>query len=353
MAEPDRTEALWAIINDRGGVRFDEFLDLVLYDPRFGFYANEGRSGRRGAFITSPTVGGLFGRCVASYLDELWDRAGRPKHWSFVDLGAGTGALARSVIAAAPRCGGVLNVHLVERSDRQRTDAQDLVRWAGERGVDVSISSDGSGYPPASVAGLVLGNYLLDNLAWNVRTGTGADANELWVLGDRSLSWKPPALPADGHSGFSEPFPDQRRASSMVAEWLERIDTGAVVFIDYGTRTTAELLGRDGWLRTYRDHEVGTDPLEQIGYRDITADVAFDQLPSGASLCTQSEAMEAWGIVGLVDAARVAVDRLASVGNLEWARARSVLTEAAALTDPHGLGGFLVASWEIGALYEG
>ena len=57
-----------------------------------------GSAGRRGDFITSPEVGPLFGVVIARYLDAEWERIGRPDPFTVVDVGAGPGTLARSVL---------------------------------------------------------------------------------------------------------------------------------------------------------------------------------------------------------------------------------------------------------------
>jgi SAM-dependent MidA family methyltransferase len=114
---------------------------------------------------------------------------------------------------------------------------------------------------------------------------------------------------------------------------------------DYGTRTTGELVGRT-WLRTYRDHGTGFDPLRNPGQYDITADIAFDQLAPDR-LSTQAEWLRRYGIDDLVAAARATWHERAAIGDLEALKARSRVTEADALMDPEGPGGFLVAEWSV------
>src|SRR5215213_9313391 len=95
-------------------------MDLALYDPAHGFYATGGGAGRRGDFLTSPEVGPLFGAVVARALDAWWDDLGRPDPFLVVEAGAGTGTLARDVLAAGPACGPALRYVLVERSESLR-----------------------------------------------------------------------------------------------------------------------------------------------------------------------------------------------------------------------------------------
>ena len=351
MAETSsRSDRIWARVADAGPLRFDEFLDLALYDPDLGFYATHGRSGRGGGdFITSPSIGGLFGRCLAAFVDAEWDRLGQPADFTVVDVGAGVGALTRSLIAAVPRCLEVTRFVLVEISASQRMAHDELIEWAAKRGGSVESLASGDRFDATPIYGVVIGNELLDNLGVRVVAGTSAGGLvEAYVSRTRQMEWQSTELarphgasvPADG-----VPFPVHERGATEIDRWVSRVAGGSVVMIDYGAETTAEIALRDGWLRTYAAHSVGTDPFESIGERDITVDVAFDQLPPPTSLQHQADSLRDWGLDHLVEQAKEQVDMLAASGGLDWIRARSVVSEASALTDPAGLGGFWVAIW--------
>src|SRR5690606_22880206 len=105
------------------------------------------------------------------------------------------------------------------------------------------------------------------------------------------------------------------------------------------------------WLRTYRGHERGGDPLDRPGSPDGTREVAGDQLtrwrPPAADR-SQADWLPAHGLDALVDAARATWHERAHLGDLEAMKARSRVNEAAALTDPDGLGAFRVLEWEVG-----
>ena len=94
-------------------------MNISLYGEN-GFYSVAGRAGRRGDFITSPEVGQLYGTVLARSLDEWWGELGEPEEFTVVDVGAGPGTLARSIIAAAPRCSNALRYVAVEVSAAQR-----------------------------------------------------------------------------------------------------------------------------------------------------------------------------------------------------------------------------------------
>src|SRR5439155_5821053 len=104
------------------------------------------------------------------------------------------------------------------------------------------------------------------------------------------------------------------------------------------------------WVRTYRGHGAGGDPFADPGDQDITCEVAVDQLARIAaprSDRSQAEFLRAHGIDQLVDAARRAWEAAAAHPDLAALAARSRVAEAAALTDPTGLGSFRVMEWTV------
>ena len=99
------------------------------------------------------------------------------------------------------------------------------------------------------------------------------------------------------------------------------------------------------WLRTYAGHERGGHYLAEPGSQDITCEVPLDQLPAPDALRTQAQWLELHGITALVDEGRRHWEEHASAPDLTALRMRSRISEAEALTDPSGLGAFLVAEW--------
>ncbi|MEZ5178060.1 MAG: hypothetical protein R2746_07215, partial [Acidimicrobiales bacterium] len=102
-----------------GPIGFADYQAQALYAPGLGFYTSGGGAGRRRDFLTSPEVGPLFGAVLARALDAWWDELGRPDPFPVVDAGAGPGTLARSVLAAEPRCTPALRLVLVEVGEAQ------------------------------------------------------------------------------------------------------------------------------------------------------------------------------------------------------------------------------------------
>lgn len=354
------------------GVPFSEFMDGALYDPVTGFYAVEGRAGRRGDFLTSPEVGPLFGALVAERLDREWDRLGRPDPFVVVDAGAGPGTLARTIALASPRCAPALRYVLVEASASQRRrHAEHLDGWLGEvdaEGLDRFVTATaiatatGSGprfasstVLPVDVDGVIVANELLDNLPFDIVRRTPEGAEMLTVVdGGPTTGSVPVELPDEVDALLTRVpmgtwVPWQHRARRWVADALASLRRGTVIVLDYGGTTDA-LAARPetGWLRTYVAHERGADPFSDPGSRDITVDLDIDQVSLDHPpdlVTTQREWLESLGIDALVDEGRRLWRERVTAPDLVALRGRSRVGEAEALCDRSGLGAHLVLEW--------
>lgn len=358
-----------AEIERRGPIPFEEVVEAALYDPDGGFYATGGRAGRRGDFLTSPEVGPLFGAVVAAALDRWWDDAGRPSWFAVVEAGAGPGTLARTILAAEPECAPALRYVLVERSAAQRAGhSQHLAledpaaAFASPPEIDDDHGGDRAAPPSGPIVVsvpdlprlpgpvVVLANELLDNLPVGLaeRTAVGWAEVRVGLDGEQLVEVLVPtsdvALP-EVPVGARVPVP---RAA---AEWVRDARSlagpaGRVVVIDYAA-TTADLGARPWteWVRTYRQHARGGPPLDALGTQDITCEVAYDQIDPSAAVSTQADWLRRHGIDELVAEGRAIWRERAAIGDLAAVRARSRVTEADALLDPAGLGGFLVLEW--------
>ncbi|HEV3402392.1 MAG TPA: SAM-dependent methyltransferase [Acidimicrobiales bacterium] len=359
-----------------GPLPFDEVVDLALYHAEHGFYASARGAGRERDFVTSPELGRLFGAVVAHALDEWWAELRRPDPFVVTEAGAGAGTLAAAVLAAAPECAGALRYVMVEQSARLR--AEQAVRLSlepasfvlGPSGSDDSDPGSrpqvGSGplltalseLPTGPFEGVVLANELLDNVPFALLHHTEGVWHEVRVGLDLGEVLVPaaPALAAQA-GGLVPDVPDeariplQRRAGAWLRAALGCLRRGRVVVVDYAD-TTPNMARRPWteWVRTYRAHGRGGHPLADLGRQDVTCEVATDQLarvrpPVGDR--TQAEFLTAHGLDALVDAARQAWDAGAASGDLAALAARSRVTEAAALTDPAGLGAFRVLEWQV------
>jgi SAM-dependent MidA family methyltransferase len=352
-------------------------MDVALYDLEDGFFARGRGAGRSGRdFVTAPEIGPLFGACVARALDRWWRAAGAPDPFLVVEPGAGVGRLAREVLRAQPDCLRALRYVLVERSPALRADQRNLLQLEPadealgpftQRAVDDElrpVSSAGPVFasvetlPEMPVDTMVFANELLDNLPVGIAHWDGSRWQEVRVAmdGDRFVEILVPAAEVDAaqltqtvgqsdlHVGTRLPIP---RGLDM---WLEEcgraLHNGVVVLIDYIVDIGVAVSRSPEWLRTFRQHERGDDPLRDPGSQDITADIVRSQLERAARTAgfqlVEDQTQAAWlhdlGLEALVESGRRTWQAGAHRGDLHAIAGRSLGNEAAALTDPAGLG---------------
>ena len=374
---------------------FDQWMEQALYHPRHGFYSSGGQAGRRGKdFLTSPEVGPLFGAVLAKAIDGCWNELGQPDPFIVAEAGAGRGALAASVLRAKPACLDALRYVMVERSELLRSQQQETLKGViseeivvSEEGVisekadtggataekafaensDSKIfslarlqrsvpNSDLSGSEPVIPFGMVIANELLDNLPFRILERTASGWKEVLVSPQQdfvhteiSTSCSELAATLAPNAPIGARIPLQEQAQAWVRQACELIGRGRVIVFDYGA-ATAELAERGGWLRTYAKHGKGASPLACPGQQDITSDVAFDQLPPPASIRTQADFLQDWGIQTLVAEGQQEWQRQAANPATEALIARSRSTEARTLCDPTAFGSYKAAQWIAGKI---
>jgi SAM-dependent MidA family methyltransferase len=339
---PSAADEISAAIAAAGGaIPFSEYMQLALYGQG-GFYTIGGRAGRRGGdFITSPEVGPLFGTVIARALDAWWKELGSPSRFDVVECGAGPGTLARSILAAQPKCSDAMHYVAVEISASQRA--------LHPKGVESRET-----VPDGPITGVVLANELLDNLPFRlfVFDGSWMEAFVSQATGGQfvevlhTLDVVPSCLPHTAPHGSRAPIQDA--AASWVRNSLSKINQGRLLLFDYCSSSTADiaLTPWREWLRTYRDQSRGTHYLTEPGLQDITTQVMLDQLPTGFSTSTQADFLAQWGIDELVSEGNVYWESMKHAPDVAAMKMRSRSNEAISLTDSSGLGMFNALCWQ-------
>ena len=371
-------ERLREQIHREGPIPFDRFMAAALYDEAGGFFSQGHGPGRAGRdFVTSPETGSLFGFLMARALDRWWERLEQPDPFVVIDAGAGTGRLAADVLRATPACAPALRYVLVEASARLREEQRErLPIEPADRVLGPAAPGDVGDAPmavtgvgpivtsidelPAGIEhGVLIANELLDNLPVRVVEWTGTRWDEIRV-GSEDEIFVEIAVPAPAElataaetvragvtvaAGARLPVPTG--TAGWVADVAAMLHRGALVVIDYAADAAGLVArGPHNWLRTYRAHERGGAPLVQPGEQDVTCDVPIEHLltvadRSGFGLeehTNQREWLQALGVDAIADAAAAATRAEPARTDLAALVARSHVSEAAALTDPDGLG---------------
>ncbi len=267
------------IASGGGWLGFERYMELALYAPGLGYYARDDRqfgvSARSGSdFVTAPELSPLFGRALARQIGQALEATGTREVWEF---GAGSGALAAQLLGElGERIDRYVIVDLsgVLR-ERQRTVLTERVpQWAAR-----AVWLDAL---PPTFEGVVVGNEVLDAMPVALLHFDGREWHERGValhegrfaFADRATDLRPP-LPGNAVPGTVTELP--RHAEGFVRTLAQRLVRGAAFFIDYGF-PEAEYhhpQRSGGTLMCHRAHRMDTDPLQDVGEKDITAHVDF------------------------------------------------------------------------------
>lgn len=307
-------------IRKEGPISFHDFMASALYDPVHGYYAKGPRIGPEGDFSTSVRFP-AFRDAIVRLVEHAWDALGKPADFRVVELGAGTGQLARHVTSAwrARHAGASLAYHTVDASPGLRARQSEI------EGVTAHAAMDALDAAP----GIVIGNEVLDALPVRRVVGSGDERaplleihvdldaatgrfrDRLRPLSDASIAARLASLgvaPARGQIMDVAPALD-----AFVGDAARLVTRGFLVLIDYGDvapRLYAPT-NPNGTLAAYRDQGRHHDPYARVGAQDLTADVDFTTVANAAEeagletlgLITQQAFLESLGIdeLGLPD----------------------------------------------------
>ena len=99
MPENPLESLIFEEVRTQGPMTFARFMELALYHEPWGYYSSgPERIGAGGDFYTSPVAHPAFGALLTVQLAGMWEMMGKPSPFHVVELGAGTGVMARDII---------------------------------------------------------------------------------------------------------------------------------------------------------------------------------------------------------------------------------------------------------------
>ena len=318
-----------AVVREGGWLPFDRFMAMALYAPGLGYYAHGSRKfglmPQSGSdFVTAPELSPLFGRALARQVQQALRACDASEVWEF---GAGSGALAEQLLEALGD--EVTRYTIVDLSGSLRERQRErLARF----GVKVQWIDS----LPDAFSGVVVGNEVLDAMPVQLLHFDGSQWFERGVVAQgEGFAWadRPSALQPPHEGPFlpgsvTEIHP---QAEAFIATLADRLQRGAAFFIDYGF-PEAEYYHpqrHGGTLMCHRAHVADTDPLVQVGEKDITAHVNF----TGIALAAQDAGFE---VIGYTSQARFLLN-CGLTGLLEGADLPTV-AHAQKLVNEHEMG---------------
>jgi len=112
------------ILKEKKSIPLDQFINISLYDKKFGYYMKKNPFGKDGDFITSPLISNLFGEMLAIWCVAFWEHMGKPRKILLVELGPGDGTLCKDLLKTFRQFKNFYNsleINLLEISDKLKT----------------------------------------------------------------------------------------------------------------------------------------------------------------------------------------------------------------------------------------
>lgn len=254
-------------IETTGPLTVAEFMELALYDPVDGYYANKTPIGRNGDYITAPEMTQAFGEVIAIWLIDLWQQAGRPTPFHLLEMGPGRGTLMADILRTFTALKIPLpQVHLVEISPLLR-ELQKTVLSPFPTSIlwhhDLAMLPQDQGFC------LMVANEFWDALPIQQFIKT----EEEWVerrigIEDNQLTFLP-----KGPMPIRESCPTMPSLVAPIAHHLKACQ-GVALFLDYGY-DQPDVVGDT--LQALFRHKPQS-PLVNIGQADLTHHVDFYRL---------------------------------------------------------------------------
>lgn len=317
------TEIIKSGIRDKGRLNFEEFMELALYHPEYGYYTSgRERIGREGDFYTSPFVHSAFGRTLAGFITKAWETINAPQN-GVIEMGAGKGLLASDILDSVkedrPDLYEEAEYLIVERNPHSRQQAEQALK--NHKG-KIRFLNTLDELDPNSFCGVVVSNELVDSFPFRRAIWTEGKLREIYVtLGNDEFIEVTGDPSTDRLTNYFDSYElsfnegQQVEINLRAKEWIQNVGAilkkGLVLTIDYG-HLVAELFSPERMRGTYKcmhEHQINESPYTDIGGQDITCHVDFSNLiRAGNSVgldevkyTTQGQFLIDWGILELME----------------------------------------------------
>lgn len=285
-------------IRKEGPITFESFMQESLYGPQGFFASGRAEFGGRpfeGKVVTDPSKTPIYGQLIGTNLYDFWLMLGKPSTMDVVEMGAGTGEMARDILdftrRKIPELHSAIRYRIIEVSPsliakQKESLADGTVEWIQASAVEALL-------PKAT--GVFLSNELVDNLPFHIVSKQGERLQELFIGehdGVLTEVYKDPSAPElEAHlidEGISldegERVWISLQARRLMHNLASALDRGFILTIDYGGTADTIYDPKKLWTPTtfealdLKDANSDKAIYANPGNYDITAPVDFTAL---------------------------------------------------------------------------
>ena len=281
-------------IHRNGPMRFDEFMQISLYQQDMGYYASgQTRPGAQGDFLTPVSPGPVLGQLLALQITELHSFLNTPPTFHLIEQGADRAHLALDILSALSQKHShllsSLHLHLIEPSpalaQKQKVTLDPFLSKLSIHWHPNLVS-----LPALSEPAYFFSCELIDSFPVRLIRFNSGQWHERWVtLNQDHLDWldqpaSPELLRQIHHWSIPtiENFCAEIRPA--VSPWMQllsqKIQQGLLLTLDYGF-VASDLYHPSrsaGTLVALRQHTPSPNPLASPGDQDLTAHVNFTEI---------------------------------------------------------------------------
>ncbi len=343
---------------------FADYMDLVLYHHQYGYYSSgKVEIGSQGDYFTSSSLGSDFGELLAQQLIEIWQILDKPKPFYLVEMGAGTGILARDILLSLRKFEPLtlqnLEYIIVETAntlqEKQKETLQDLIN----NNINITWKT-WADIPDNSLTGCLFSNELIDAFPVHRIKAKNQKIQEIYVtvseeklteaIGKLSTPYLLDYLNLVEIDLTSSDYPEDYTTEINLAalDWLktisQKLKKGYLITIDYGYPAHKYYHPQryQGTLNCYYQHHHHHNPYVNLGKQDITAHVDFtalDKQGNRLGLETAGLTQQALFLMALGLGEKLNELSQGNLGLSQMMQRRDALHQ---LMNPTGLGGFNV-----------
>ncbi len=306
-------------------------MEEALYSHLGFFNTDQVRSDKEGDFLTSPEVSKYFGKIIRNWINSESNLK------NIIEIGSGTGSLIEQI--------GIKEITAVELSSTAR---EELIK----KGIDTNTTIDEL---TTKTSDLIFGNEILDNIPCSI----GLYKDEGWyekvvLLEENSLAYglrpirneeldwinKNNIVPNEDYE-----FEIQVNIDKFLNSVIKKINPGKILLFDYGyEQKNRNNRMYNSFLRTYKNHHLSVDPIDDPGNIDITYDVNFSSISSELKYLGYDVTLKLQRDFLLDNGFNIFFDELQekyiAAEGIEKLMINSELNGMKAIVDSNGLGGF-------------
>lgn len=326
-----------AIQTSGGRIPFSKFMEISLYGEHGYYSSGKVEIGVDKDFVTAPEHSDLFGATIGRGLMKTWEAMGKPSKFDVVEMGAGHGTMAHSLLywtkKLYPEFHDAINYNILEYGTGLIPRQQEKLK-----GLDKKVNwVNGSAYeiPFRDVTGAFISNELPDTFPIDLVTLINGRVRQKYVAMDNN-QWvevwdepHPQVLEFVNKHGIKVeegvPEPINIQSTKFQAQLDQALKQGTIITIDYGqsgevgrigkvVRSTGDFQGREDSFEIYKNP----------GNVDVTASVNFAPMEQQATedglgiffLNSQRNLLWKFGVSKVADMVREEVPQIKSFREL-------------------------------------